>query len=444
MTLTRSTNTSRLLGTRYPRNRESLLDSRPAVDNIESDDSDVEREHSLSIGDGAVEKNTYGDVANALGSSFRPFRRMELPCMSFADKPPCKNVAARSLKHQRIDRSHVLGLHGEVPGDKLTFPFLKNADKERHRRSLVTLPRLGSFVRRTRDHIGGAGRCYEQRNDFDCGDIQSSKHFQRSLVKTFNHHLGKRHAQSRHLDYDSNEDAKSRETATSVQQSKHRSFGVSESKGDLLPGDIEDMYRQNGYYILKVDQMTDEERSGTNNYMKSHVIPVVTISGSPSDDLFKSEEFQKFKKHAEKVVNAPIRQGYARFASAKPTLAPAFSPQVLDTLEYNGTIVRQYFYETFCAQKQGAATDVNLLESASIGKDAANIDEHHECLAIDKKKWHSRCRERLIWTYGMVVKPDGDAGWGVIAIRGSCTCSVWPRDPFEGRRPRMRLFIDDV
>ncbi|KAH6923335.1 hypothetical protein HPB50_000420 [Hyalomma asiaticum] len=118
--------------------------------------------------------------------------------------------------------------------------------------------------------------------------------------------------------------------------------------------------------------------------------------------------------------------------------------KVLDTLEYNGTIVRQYFYETFCAFNQSATVKVNRLHPTSVEKDDADIDERHECLAVDKKMWHSRCRERMVWTYGMVVKADGDVGWGVIAIRGSCTCSVWPRRPPEGHRPLMRLFIDDV
>ncbi|XP_075529844.1 uncharacterized protein LOC142563179 [Dermacentor variabilis] len=59
--------------------------------------------------------------------------------------------------------------------------------------------------------------------------------------------------------------------------------------------------------------------------------------------------------------------------------------QVLDTLQYNGIIVRQYFYETLCAPNESAAIDVNLAESKSTGRNAADIDEHHECLAIDKK-----------------------------------------------------------
>ncbi|KAL1470895.1 hypothetical protein MTO96_040213 [Rhipicephalus appendiculatus] len=115
--------------------------------------------------------------------------------------------------------------------------------------------------------------------------------------------------------------------------------------------------------------------------------------------------------------------------------------QVLDTIEYNGTIVRQYFYETFCAFNQTAATDLNQLEPKSPEKYDVDMDEGHECLAVDKKMWLSRCRERLIWTYGLVVKPNGDVGWGVIAIRGSCSCLVWPR---SHHRPMMRLFIDDV
>lgn len=333
LTLTRSACTGLLLGTRYPPSMDSLLDSQPSRHNIESDNSDVEREHSLLTGDHTVE-NTYSDVANAHSSGLWPFRRMEMPCMSFADKPPCKNFGAISLKHQRIDRSPVSILHGEAPVDKMKAPFLKNADKEKHRGSFFTRPKLGSLVTRTRDPVGRAGRRYEQRNDFDSGEIHSSKALPSSLATALNYHLRKRHAQYRHLSYESNEDVESREPATTLQKSKHRGFGGSGSKGDSLPVEIEDMYRENGYYIFKADQMTAEDRSAAKrhgsvtNHLMRHVPPVVTSSGTPSDDLSNSEGFRKFMKHAEKVVNAPIRQGCTIFASTKPTLAPAFGLQV--------------------------------------------------------------------------------------------------------------------
>ncbi|KAH7939948.1 hypothetical protein HPB52_019550 [Rhipicephalus sanguineus] len=86
-----------------------------------------------------------------------------------------------------------------------------------------------------------------------------------------------------------------------------------------------------------------------------------------------------------------------------------------------------YFYETFCALNQTAATNLNQLEPKSPNKYDVHTGEDHECLAVDKKMWHSRCRERLIWTYGLVVRANGDVGWGVIAIRGSCSCSCGPK-----------------
>jgi hypothetical protein len=46
---------------------------------------------------------------------------------------------------------------------------------------------------------------------------------------------------------------------------------------------------------------------------------------------------------------------------------------------------------------------------------------------IFSKIWNSRCRENYIWTYGKVMTNNGDTGWSVIAIRGSCGCAIWPR-----------------
>ncbi|XP_022658114.1 neurotrophin-7-like [Varroa destructor] len=87
---------------------------------------------------------------------------------------------------------------------------------------------------------------------------------------------------------------------------------------------------------------------------------------------------------------------------------------VLEHVPINGTLVRQYFYETFCH-----ATDSTEENPRPLDK-----NQHRECLGIDKGQWNSRCRENYIWTYGKVLKDDGKIGWSVIAIRGSCSCGV--------------------
>ncbi|OQR68599.1 hypothetical protein BIW11_12810 [Tropilaelaps mercedesae] len=87
---------------------------------------------------------------------------------------------------------------------------------------------------------------------------------------------------------------------------------------------------------------------------------------------------------------------------------------VLEHVPINGTLVRQYFYETFC----------HAADSTEENPRALDKNQHRECLAIDKGQWNSRCRESYIWTYGKVLKDDGKIGWSVIAIRGSCSCGV--------------------
>ncbi|CAG2176198.1 unnamed protein product [Oppiella nova] len=89
---------------------------------------------------------------------------------------------------------------------------------------------------------------------------------------------------------------------------------------------------------------------------------------------------------------------------------------IVQRIPINGTVINQYFYETFCSY------DVD-----SYGYD--NNNGNHmtpQCRGIDKKVWSSRCRENYIWTYGKVITNTGDIGWSVIAIRGSCGCGIWP------------------
>ncbi|CAN8023048.1 unnamed protein product, partial [Ixodes persulcatus] len=104
--------------------------------------------------------------------------------------------------------------------------------------------------------------------------------------------------------------------------------------------------------------------------------------------------------------------------------------EVMDVIPFNGTIVRQYFYETFClppdsVQQQNLAdgnSASSQLEPSATGK--AGDTSQLECLAVDKKVWNSRCQEHVTWTYAKVVKNTGEIGWGIIAIRGSCSCAV--------------------
>ncbi|CAG2104015.1 unnamed protein product [Medioppia subpectinata] len=90
---------------------------------------------------------------------------------------------------------------------------------------------------------------------------------------------------------------------------------------------------------------------------------------------------------------------------------------IVQRIPINGTVINQYFYETFCSY------DVD-----SYGYD--NQHSNHmspQCRGIDKRTWSSRCKENHIWTYGKVITNSGDIGWSVIAIRGSCGCAIWPK-----------------
>ncbi|XP_064487948.1 uncharacterized protein LOC135400143 [Ornithodoros turicata] len=197
-------------------------------------------------------------------------------------------------------------------------------------------------------------------------------------------------------------------------------------------------------------------------------------------DLYDSEEFQEFRRHTETMLGVPVRVGLVKFSpvggqpessrrkiepspakrggtqtAAALSVCPSYSDwlmrreaqdpyghrlNVLEMIPYNGTLVRQYFYETICIRHNrsqpsfsGGGTSQTSVASGT-----------SECLAVDKQVWNSRCAENYIWTYGKVVKANGDIGWSVIAIRGSCSCSVWPKTLPGGRRAGPRLFIDDL
>ncbi|XP_054159862.1 venom nerve growth factor 2-like [Oppia nitens] len=123
---------------------------------------------------------------------------------------------------------------------------------------------------------------------------------------------------------------------------------------------------------------------------------------------------------------------------------------IVQRIPINGTVINQYFFETFCSH--------NLENNQNIENN--NLDYNYgfynnyqnnfnilnnqynpltQCRGIDKKMWSSRCRENYIWTYGKVITSTGDIGWSVIAIRGSCSCAIWPKtnDVVNGRGRRV-------
>ena len=77
--------------------------------------------------------------------------------------------------------------------------------------------------------------------------------------------------------------------------------------------------------------------------------------------------------------------------------------QVLQKINVGNALVNQYFYETFCET------------------------EKTTCTGIDTRRYNSVCSSQHIWAYAKVRTRDGEEGWAIIKVRGSCNCSLFKR-----------------
>lgn len=77
--------------------------------------------------------------------------------------------------------------------------------------------------------------------------------------------------------------------------------------------------------------------------------------------------------------------------------------RVLQQISVGNTRINQYFFETFCAT-EGCA-----------------------CEGIDTTRYTSNCGNKHIWAYAKTVDSIGNQGWNLIKLRGSCTCTITPK-----------------
>ena len=76
---------------------------------------------------------------------------------------------------------------------------------------------------------------------------------------------------------------------------------------------------------------------------------------------------------------------------------------VLQKINVGGVLMDQYFYETFCEV------------------------EETTCTGIDTRQYNSVCSSQHVWAYAKVRTRDGEEGWAIIKVRGSCNCSLFKR-----------------
>ncbi|KAI1286913.1 Brain-derived neurotrophic factor [Halotydeus destructor] len=209
------------------------------------------------------------------------------------------------------------------------------------------------------------------------------------------------------------------------------------------------------------------------NQMSEQSAPRLIRKRTPTGGSFDLQHFAD-------IAKLPVRVGLVRFAESKPTRAldetgrakrgrpkthhatelvqdvcpsvsdwvaksEAYDPYgnsvtIVQRIPINGTVVNQYFYETFCASNYKYELDDLFGTTYRRVTDATSL----QCRGVDKAEWNSRCRENYIWTYGKVMSISGETGWSVIAVRGSCGCAIWPKRPetrsassTSGRRRRV-------